>query len=267
MPDFPTPADLAAIASRLRNGNWNLRSPQEMADMAADWIDAYLAAATREPPTPAVPADRVTVPNAAIEWLKKHYPVLCEKSGLCERIGGRLYTRTFREQAVATQRQPIVPEGWKLTHIQEREAGLVDIGHRDEDGVFYDVVTVDTANYFQPEAAMPIARAIVAALAAPVASERDSMVPSPSAQPYGWVIDGELVTEGNAYPADLERFKRLGTPVYLAQPAELKERKPLTDMEALSLVKSPPRTWGGVLALTRAIERAHGIQEQPKESK
>jgi hypothetical protein len=226
----PTPADLAALAEEAKRALVHYGHTWMRKDREATEaaIDALLAAATREPPAP---------PEGKLE------------------------------QAVATQRQPIVPEGWKLTHIQEREAGLVDIGHRDEDGVFYDVVTVDTANYFQPEAAMPIARAIVAALAAPVASERDSMVPSPSAQPYGWVIDGELVTEGNAYPADLERFKRLGTPVYLAQPAELKERKPLTDMEALSLVKSPPRTWGGVLALTRAIERAHGIQEQPKESK
>jgi hypothetical protein len=49
----PTPADLAA---RLRNGDWNLRAPQEMADMIADWLD-QLAAATREPPAPAVPEE------------------------------------------------------------------------------------------------------------------------------------------------------------------------------------------------------------------
>jgi hypothetical protein len=36
----------------------------------------------------------VAVRRDAIEWLKMHYPALCEKSGLCERIGGRLYTIT-----------------------------------------------------------------------------------------------------------------------------------------------------------------------------
>ncbi|MEO7479441.1 MAG: hypothetical protein ABIT70_02385 [Sulfuriferula sp.] len=36
----------------------------------------------------------VEVRRDAVEWLKKHYPVLCEKAGLCERVGGRLYTRT-----------------------------------------------------------------------------------------------------------------------------------------------------------------------------
>jgi hypothetical protein len=38
--------------------------------------------------------ETVTVPREPIEWLKTHYPALCEKAGLCERIGGRLYTRT-----------------------------------------------------------------------------------------------------------------------------------------------------------------------------
>ena len=41
----------------------------------------------------------VSARKDAVEWLKKHYPALCEKSGLCERIGGRLYLRsTLTEQ-------------------------------------------------------------------------------------------------------------------------------------------------------------------------
>ncbi|MEN9885566.1 MAG: hypothetical protein RL758_144 [Pseudomonadota bacterium] len=36
----------------------------------------------------------VEVRTEAVDWLKKHYPALCEKSGLCERIGGQLYTRS-----------------------------------------------------------------------------------------------------------------------------------------------------------------------------
>lgn len=30
----------------------------------------------------------------AVDWLKKHYPALCIKAGLCEMVGGRLYTKT-----------------------------------------------------------------------------------------------------------------------------------------------------------------------------
>jgi len=36
---------------------------------------------------------------AAVDWLKKHYPALCEKSGLCERVAGRLYVRTTLGQS------------------------------------------------------------------------------------------------------------------------------------------------------------------------
>lgn len=43
---LPTPpaatAELSALASRLRNGDWNLRSPQELADIIADAIEAAL---------------------------------------------------------------------------------------------------------------------------------------------------------------------------------------------------------------------------------
>lgn len=38
--------------------------------------------------------DFVAVPRAAGEWLKQHYPALTEKAGTCERIGGRLYTKS-----------------------------------------------------------------------------------------------------------------------------------------------------------------------------
>ncbi len=39
--------------------------------------------------------ERVAVRADAIDWLKKHYPSLCLKSGLCESVAGKLYTRTF----------------------------------------------------------------------------------------------------------------------------------------------------------------------------
>lgn len=45
--------------------------------------------------------EMISVRAVAMDWLKKHYPTLCEHSGLCERIGGRLYTRTTLPQRVA----------------------------------------------------------------------------------------------------------------------------------------------------------------------
>jgi hypothetical protein len=36
----------------------------------------------------------VRVKASAIDWLKENYPALCEKSGLCESVGKRLYTIT-----------------------------------------------------------------------------------------------------------------------------------------------------------------------------
>jgi hypothetical protein len=58
--------------------------------------------------------EKVTVNAQAINWLKEKYPELCIKAGLCERIGGRLYTKTFidppapQQQAEPTQK----PIGW-----------------------------------------------------------------------------------------------------------------------------------------------------------
>jgi hypothetical protein len=39
--------------------------------------------------------ETVTVRAEAVNWLKEKYPELCIKAGLCERIAGRLYTKTF----------------------------------------------------------------------------------------------------------------------------------------------------------------------------
>ena len=40
-------------------------------------------------------AETVTVNAKAISWLKEKYPELCVKAGLCERVSGRLYTKTY----------------------------------------------------------------------------------------------------------------------------------------------------------------------------
>lgn len=51
----------------------------------------YLAGLSAQP---APCGEYVAVRADAVEWLKNHYPALCEKSGMCERVAGRLYTRT-----------------------------------------------------------------------------------------------------------------------------------------------------------------------------
>lgn len=205
--------EMAAEAKRIAARLFDLAEDAEDMAPLSRAIDRLAAAATREPPAPAVPIDMVlhcpvcglqhidepehereeeiylgdqVVDSVIVSWDNPpHRSHLCHGCGHIWRPADVLTngvaavkTKGKADSAVATQRQPIVPEGRKLDHIQEREVGLVDIGHRDEDGVFYEVVTVDTDNYNQPDAAMPIARAIVAALAAaPVASEGDSVVP------------------------------------------------------------------------------------------
>ena len=56
--------------------------------------------------------EKVTVNAQAINWLKEKYPELCIKAGLCERIGGRLYTKTFIDPPAAqpAQRKPLTDE-------------------------------------------------------------------------------------------------------------------------------------------------------------
>lgn len=45
-------------------------------------------------------------------WLKEKYPALCEKAGLCDRIGGRLYTVThsskYAGQPPASDGEPLI---------------------------------------------------------------------------------------------------------------------------------------------------------------
>ncbi|MGB3290989.1 MAG: hypothetical protein WBA83_17080 [Burkholderiaceae bacterium] len=60
----------------------------------------------------------VPVQNSAVDWLKKHYPALCVKSGLCEKIAGRLYTITRLSFSAP---QPAEPTrlGYTLSDVHE----------------------------------------------------------------------------------------------------------------------------------------------------
>lgn len=64
------------------------------ADVAGrvDFVSALFRSALSAQPAPC--GEYVAVRADAVEWLKNHYPALCEKSGMCERVAGRLYTRT-----------------------------------------------------------------------------------------------------------------------------------------------------------------------------
>lgn len=73
--------------------------------------------------------------------------------------------------AGATQGEAVADlDGWLLNHAQrsdvDEDGGIWEIGHLNEDGVFAEVVTVNTGLYHQPEAAEPLARAILSRLAA-----------------------------------------------------------------------------------------------------
>lgn len=95
--------DIAAAIGELSHA---MGSPTMMARRPASLLSATVRAAaerikSQSPAVGAEPATRevcgrsyVEVRTEAVDWLKKHYPALCEKSGLCERIGGRLYTRS-----------------------------------------------------------------------------------------------------------------------------------------------------------------------------
>jgi hypothetical protein len=75
-------------------------------------------------------SDFVCVPVSAVDWLKKHYPALCAKSGLCESVGGRLYTKTTIRCATEVghcQRRPVCKDACDLrvqpAFIEGKRAG------------------------------------------------------------------------------------------------------------------------------------------------
>ena len=80
---------------------------------------------------------------------------------------------------VALQAEPL--RGWRLNHVRRHpdEDGVAEIGYLDhEDDRFAPIVTVDTGLYYQPGQAVPLAVAILGAIAAPPQEAR--------AVPDGW---------------------------------------------------------------------------------
>jgi hypothetical protein len=78
----------------------------------------------------------------------------------------------FYNAVRAAPAQPVAPtvdllKGWKLNHIQfVRGSGKAEIGYLDEeDDRFSPIVTIDTGLYYRPDDAVPLAHAILEALA------------------------------------------------------------------------------------------------------
>jgi hypothetical protein len=140
VPVEPTEAMHAAAVKTIVHCNGNDDFPPRV------WR-AMLAAA----PLPATPAaDRRT---------------LRESTGTNFR-GMEYVTREWVPDAPAADRAVSeLPKGWMIDQARESEPGIVELGSLDGDGAFCGFVTIDTDDYFQPEKAMPIARAIIDALA------------------------------------------------------------------------------------------------------
>jgi len=65
--------------------------------------------------------EKITVNAKAVNWLKEKYPELCINAGLCERIGGRLYTKTFIDQSAPLPTQePFTPD-WDAMAVMVEE--------------------------------------------------------------------------------------------------------------------------------------------------
>jgi hypothetical protein len=81
-----------------------------------DLLQLICAARQLQPADSSTP-EFIAVRSDAIDWFKTYYPALCEKSGLCERIAGRLYTRTTSRQSqpaasLREQEELAREEGW-----------------------------------------------------------------------------------------------------------------------------------------------------------
>ncbi len=65
------------------------------------------------------PCGYVAVKRSAVDWLKDKFPALTIKAGLCERIGGRLYTitRLMRDHDAALASAPVAGEAGNTDYI------------------------------------------------------------------------------------------------------------------------------------------------------
>ena len=66
--------------------------------------------------------ESITVNRQSIDWLKKNYPDLCIKAGLCERVAGKLYTKILSVNLAAAPEAPKpAPGGLETRMYQDAE--------------------------------------------------------------------------------------------------------------------------------------------------
>jgi Zn finger protein HypA/HybF involved in hydrogenase expression len=70
--------------------------------------------------------ESITVSRQAVDWLKENYPQLCIKAGLCERVAGRLYTKTLSYPPPQQQAEPVAYIHRQGNHWEVSERCLVD---------------------------------------------------------------------------------------------------------------------------------------------
>ncbi|CAB3870902.1 hypothetical protein [Achromobacter deleyi] len=151
LPASPQVASQGDIAQRLRDqaGHYE-QEPGYMDDAAlnraaADEIDRLnselvkLRAPVTDERASVDPCGYVAVKRSAVDWLKDKFPALTIKAGLCERIGGRLYTitRLMRDHDAALASAPEAPTTDRamlqsvLQDLEKSESVCPRCGHSD----------------------------------------------------------------------------------------------------------------------------------------
>ncbi|CUR81902.1 hypothetical protein [Achromobacter xylosoxidans] len=138
LPASPQVASQGDIAQRLRDqaGHYE-QEPGYMDDAAlnraaADEIDRLnselvkLRAPVTDERASVDPCGYVAVKRSAVDWLKDKFPALTIKAGLCERIGGRLYTitRLMRDHDAALASAPDTAKETADKILRERMAPI-----------------------------------------------------------------------------------------------------------------------------------------------
>ena len=94
------------------------------------------ALSQQEAVVPSDCADKyIPVSREAVDWLKEKFPALCVKSGMCEQIGGRLYTKTIS----STHPQPQKVE----SKVPRDEEGFARTGNVEADSIINRLLSPD----------------------------------------------------------------------------------------------------------------------------
>ena len=107
-------ADSLSECHTLKPGDWE---GEPEAKARYDHVQAVVAALSKlrapvaDERAAVDPCGYVAVKVSAVDWLKDKFPALTIKAGLCERIGGRLYTitRLMRDHDAALASAPVAP--------------------------------------------------------------------------------------------------------------------------------------------------------------